>query len=542
MMSFILILLIHQSNIQPSHPINIIFNVHIEPMGENHGEVDLPKYYKRRAEVLWLLDIADKYGAKLSLQSNGEYMEYCIEQGHEKDIGEYLLKGHHVGTHAHPYYRQGPHDWVRISQNSWNDYDTCKRIWKDNKTFVDSVIKLAGFNPEQINKSMTAQAPLDFALFDSLMEEFDFYIEGGGRDELMFLYFGHDVWNPWRPGKDGALSEDLSNTQFLCIPHTSQIGEAKIHGGGGVQKWIDNRVPALKKRFLMVYLEWLYHERNNLPPKVWVWGWNTHSYCNALHHDEIEDILSWLNENFIGKKSPKGNIIARYATFTDVRDEFLEWEKENPGVSSFHYKEGDPYPYHYEAMALKLWNKEQGQESFYDTKITKWEKEGINCYKLTYRPHPDSSVRPLYLIWKDSGETYIDFSSELSGDLILTDPVTGDTSITQSNNLHIAEDPIMVEPLHWCGGIAEKNLPQDLNVSLLVLKERVIISYTIPENQKIWIRVYDCTGRAIKEIFAGYKRKGSYKIFWEREIPKGVYFVLFGTEKNGVLTRKLFIF
>ena len=51
-------------------PINIIFDVHIEPMNIP------PNYIKRRIEVNWLRDTAINFGAKLSLQTNGEYMEY----------------------------------------------------------------------------------------------------------------------------------------------------------------------------------------------------------------------------------------------------------------------------------------------------------------------------------------------------------------------------------------------------------------------------------------------------------------------------------
>ncbi|MBI5141682.1 MAG: hypothetical protein HZA20_05750 [Nitrospirae bacterium] len=423
-------------------PINIVFNIHIEDMGQNHGAQRLSEYNRLRTEVNWLRTTADTYSAKLSLQSNGEYMEYCLEQGHASDFAAYIANGHMVGTHAHPYTWAAAHDWRNQTAQT---LPVVRDVWTDNKDFVDRVINAAGYSAATYNNVMCAQVPSDYSMFDALMREFGFIMEGGGRNEEFFLYYGHDTWSAWEPGTGGAMDESLTQNQFVVIPHTSQIGVAEDHGPMTARRYLDNTVPALKKSFLMLYLEWLYRERAGAPEKVWTWGWNSHAQVNNLYRNDVTAILSWLNDNFIGKQSARGNTIANYATFSDVRNRYLSWEAANPNISLFEYASGMPYPYMFPAMASRLWNVKNGQTSTYDSAIATWSASGINAHKLAWQALATDTATPLYILWKDSGSATIDFSSQLGGTLKVTRLTDGSVTNVRATGLYVGEDPVFVE-------------------------------------------------------------------------------------------------
>lgn len=394
------------SNFEP--PINIIFDVHIEPM--NNG----PNYFQRRAEVNWLREIAIDYGAKLSLQSNGEYMEYCLENNHQGDFLKYINEGFDLGTHPHLVSRIGPHNWISHYGETLT-YNLVNKIITDAEFFVDAVV-----SPEN-NICLCTQTNSIF--LDEMMDFHDFsYITGPGEEG--YSAFGHMVWNPFRPSTDEyyPMKENL-DTNFITIPHLPQIGSPNSHG-------MNLLIPQMKRRFIMIYLEWLNHVRNNIDNKVWVWGWCTHPCQNIKYRQDIEEMLGWLNENFIGKKDSYDNTIAVYSTSSEIYQQYIDWEKVNPDVSMFSYVEGDSYPYTYKAMPIIL----DGAD--YDSMIDFG--ENLNIYKMI------KDDKPIYIIWTNSGEEIIDFSSEISGKLKCTDG-HGNVHNINSKNLAVSEEPLFVE-------------------------------------------------------------------------------------------------
>ena len=395
-------------NISYRSPINIIFDVHIEPMGTG------PNYFQRRTEVNWLRETAIKYGVKLSLQSNGEYMEYCIENNHQSDFLKYINAGFDVGTHSHLVSHINTHQWV----SHYNDeltFELVDKIISDAEFFVDAVV-----GPEN-NIGLCTQTNSQY--LDEMMDKHDFmFITGPGEEG--YFSFGHMVWNPFRPStdEDYPMKENL-DTNFITIPHLPQIGKPNSHN-------MNLLLPQMKRRFIMIYLEWLNHERNNDDDKVWVWGWCTHPCQNLNHRQDIEEMLRWLNENFIGKKSADGNTIAAYSTASEIYQQYLDWENENPSVSMFSYIPGNPYPYTYEALPEIL------DEADYDSKINYG--ENLNIHKMI------KNNTPMYIIWTDSGEETIDFRDELFGKLKCTDG-HGNVKYCLSKELTVSEEPLVVE-------------------------------------------------------------------------------------------------
>jgi len=411
-------------------PIQVIFDVHIEPMHVG------PDYETRRTEVNWLWETALQYGARLTLESNGEYMEYCLEYGHEADFQQYLESGFDVGTHSHLVTYEGPHNWVQHSGPM--SFGLVNQIIGDAEMFVDAVVGAEN------NFHLCTQTG-DLYLDDMMdLHQFDF-ITGPGEEG--YWSFGHQVWNPFRPATapgSGVLEEDLT-MQFCTIPHLPQINKPNAHG-------MNLLLDQMKRRFLMIYIEWLSRVRNNMDDKIWVWGFNSHPGQTNQHRDAIVEMLSWLNDNFIDHTLPTGDVVAVYASGSEIHQSFLDWEAVNPGASSFNHVDGDPYPYTFAAMPTLL------NEAGYDAEIDMG--ENINVHRML------KNEQPIYAVWTDSGSEVVDFSTQLSGDLLTTDG-HGNQTVQHSTVLVISEEPLFIEA--ETGLAAPENLTIQINIGLAEL-------------------------------------------------------------------------
>ena len=247
--------------------------------------------------------------------------------------------------------------------------------------------------------------------------------------------FGHHIWNPFRPKAGTLIEEDLTQP-YINFPMLPQIGRAATAGRHAGLKMT---VPHVKRRIFMIYLEWLYQERHNLPDKIWTFGWVSHPDQHSKYHREVEEMWQWMNDTFINKRSPQGNVLMEFGTDDKVYREYQKWEKENPGMSSFSWKEGDPYPYSIPAMQTAL------DMAEYDYEITDWSNKGIHCHHFTRNADPGKTAgREVWVLWKDFGETKIDARS-LFGNQVQVMDIKGNTAIVPSASLTIAGDPIFVE-------------------------------------------------------------------------------------------------
>jgi hypothetical protein len=218
------------------------------------------------------------------------------------------------------------------------------------------------------------------------------------------------------------LEEDLS-ASFIGLDHLAQIGSAESHG-------MDLTVPQLQRRFLMLYTEWLARERNGVEDRVWLFGFVYHPNYGDRYNAELAEFLSWLDEHFIDRNSPYGNVIARYASAGEIAQEYETWEAEHPGASSFSYVRDDPYPYRYAVMPEML------DGAAYETDIAL--DEGVTCFRLS------KDGQPIYLLWSDVEERIVDFSSELSGQVSVTS-AAGGQSLQDASSLALSAEPLFVE-------------------------------------------------------------------------------------------------
>jgi hypothetical protein len=336
-------------------PINITFDLHSDPESPVMTIDERRAYFELQlTNAEWLLTFLEPYGVKVSFLAVGEFYEFCVEESEKERCfalqNRLYESGGIIGTHQHTQYWRGSHDWPDTPNGFNNPAEAdVRKVWADGHRFTDAAITAAlGLTDETAIAAINTAAESQAQLADpcQLMEEYGYTVRQGGADQTLVPLFGHVPWNPFRPGAT-ATAEDLS-TPFVTIPQGMVIGHTGLHLG--VTQ--DGRVPRKQAEFLELYTNWRARELSGAAPKVWTFGWGVHTQDlneGSESRAAIQEIIPWLSENFIGASSPSGHPIARYASYIEVRDEYLAWEAENPSVSSFNYdlKEADynAYPY-----------------------------------------------------------------------------------------------------------------------------------------------------------------------------------------------------
>jgi hypothetical protein len=416
-------------------PINVFLVLHIDPAVDrdsNTFKVEAGFYQRTRDEIYWLMEGAERHGLHFTSLYNGWYTKWALEHGDTAQFRELIDAGHEIGSHAHRITYDADMDlwisWVdELNRYGRPNYDAAlaRQCWEDADTYMDQVIAEIGA-PEQ-NQIMCA-VPFLCSDEGQLMGDLGFTIAPGNRSEKGTSYFGHIVWNPWRPAASDEpaheLQEDLT-ASYVALDHLAQIGRSESHG-------MDVTVPQMQRRFLMLYAEWLARERSGADDKVWSFGFVVHPNYGDQYNADLVEFLSWLDEHFIGKTSAHGNVISRYASVGEIATEYEAWEDENPEVSSFSYVPDDPYPYTYELMPIMLDG--AAYEGDVDLGV------GITAFELS------KEGQPIYLLWSDLGERTVDFSSELAGQVRVT-RASGVAGTQDAAALDVTEEPVFVEPL-----------------------------------------------------------------------------------------------
>jgi hypothetical protein len=402
------------------------------------------------------------------------------------------------------------------------DLDVARQVWDDADRYVDSLLARIGTVGQ--NKTMCSQA-YTCGTEGQLMDEYGFIINAGSRAEKGLTQFGHTIWNPWRPATNDdpghEIEEDL-NTSYIMLDHFAQVGVM-----GGAHGTLLS-VPHLKRYFLMLYLEWLSRERSGTLDKVWTFGFVFHPEDGDTFNDALAEFLDWLDDNFIRKVSPHGNIIARYATINEIADEYTAWEVAHPDTSSFNWIEGDGYPYTYDIVPKML------AEAEYDSQIDIG--ESLSCYKLSKKG------QPIYLMWSDKGERTVDFSGEMSGIVSVTE-ITGAQSTQSAAALTLKEDPLFVEaqPTHEDSRSGEThdfmlhpNYPNPFNPS-------TTITFDLPIHCHVKLSIFNALGKEIDILSSRKFSAGRHSLQWNASLmPSGVY--MYKLEAGGfVQIRKLIL-
>ena len=418
-------------------PINVFLVLHSDPdmSGEQFTFRATPVDYQRtRDGIDLLLQEAARHNLRFTALYNGWYPMEAMEAGDLSQFRSLLDAGHEIGTHAHRLtYDPGQDLWTaRVEELSFYgrpNYDPvlARQCWDDATDHVEAVLHAIGATGQ--NQAMCTRT---FTFLDegTLMDAYGFTVAAGNRAELSINYFGHMVWNPWRPAANDEpghdLEEDLTRS-FVSLDHLAQIGSHEVSHP------VDLTIPHLQRRFLMLYVEWLARIRRGAEDRVWDFGFVYHpNYTDRYIHD-LSEFLNWLDENFIGKTTSHGHTIARYATVGDIAREFTAWEAAHPGTSSFSYVRGDPYPYTYATVATKL------EDAAYEAHVDLG--QGVSCFRFS------RDGQPLYMLWSDLGQQTVDLSAHLPGQVQVTD-AAGQKSVQDASALVVTQDPLFAEAQH----------------------------------------------------------------------------------------------
>lgn len=433
-------------------PIQLVFKIHIEPQAE------LAAYKLRRDSVDAVRKLADKYGAKLSIHGNGEFWQYAAEENDAPLLNIWLQGGHDIGLHMHGVYEDpdGSHQWTKAKPNQTGE-TFMRSLWDDHERYLKAVL------PSLKIDQATPYNSLD-ANFVDLMKDYGYLITGGGRHEIAVAWFGHQPFHPFRIGAK-YLEEDLSSP-VLMVHHQPQITEADLHGPPGGITFEDQSLPHLKVQFLQLYLNRMYAERmGQADDRIWMFGILTHdNKSNGAMQAQIDLFLQWLADEFgKGRKSHRGNTVLQWASFSEVRDAYVKWESEHPGVSSFNYptptflspndatKISDAeskknYPHPFWGMA-QLLHADENRVVEYVTKDERFLDVGVECHALQTGNRSESKRASLWLCYKETdGSATIDVSQLVGGDSVrLWNVADKSSTVTSAVALKIASVPVLFD-------------------------------------------------------------------------------------------------
>jgi hypothetical protein len=168
----------------------------------------------------------------------------------------------------------------------------------------------------------------------------------------------------------------------------------------------------------------------------------------------------------------------------------------------------------------------------------------INNYKI-YRKYGASSWQ-LHTTVSSSTYEYTDGAVTLSGQQAGTDVQYKVTAIYNTNNETSASNIVTVNVQG--GGIEKKgssegfasnefkldqNFPNPFNPS-------TVISFTIPENSFVSIKIYDVLGNELFDLINGIKAQGNYSVSFDASnLSSGIYFYILKANGNSLTNKML---
>jgi hypothetical protein len=194
--------------------------------------------------------------------------------------------------------------------------------------------------------------------------------------------------------------------------------------------------PSVKRQFLQLYVNWRFNDRTGSDEKVWCWGWGSHSHdfdASEPSRAALLDVVSWLDEHFVSRVEPSGSDTMKWSTHQETRDAYLEWETENPGVSSFSFDslvvDWNEYP----------WLRPVAEEmSTFDWVADLDLGPDVEAYHLS------DGTNDAVIAWTDAGTTEVDLSAFVGPSLRVVGLETG-TLYSEDNAtaVEIGAEPII---------------------------------------------------------------------------------------------------
>ena len=301
-------------------------------------------FLKQLNNIEWLFGLGDKYGTKISFLSVAPWAELCVDNIKNGGKCGSLVKrlyesGGIIGFHSHNYKYSG-------SFNEWEAARGYKEeqvveYMKENINFVNDMIKevLGISNDNEVEEVNSAIGTPDIS--DEQKSKLGFMMKEGGEDQNFLPYFGQVPYQPFRPSTSSPLKENL-NGVLVTLPEYPIFGpKGSKHFGVKVDPTLEHQ----KAMFLQLYLNW--RESGEDEDKVWVYSNGSHLHDwddgNKENRERLENFHKWIYDNFVKTG------VAKFAGYESVYDEYIEWEKNNQGKSSFNYEldytDYNEYPY-----------------------------------------------------------------------------------------------------------------------------------------------------------------------------------------------------
>ena len=514
------------NNIDQTYPLPIFVTgmVHLDPLpSTTDTNMYMMSYNSHRGGMLWYISLAQTYGLSLSAQMTGVYAEACIGRGHWSDFISFMPGGiHHLGTHLHANVKPVPplsYVWRTIPQLYYHTPDSVRKVFHDNLPWLNQIFINNGHLSTDnllLHGSHAIFDGMDTILFnygDTIIEPYNnvFSIVGGSRGHF-YYYRGGFLHDP-----------DVEPGNYIKFSEVGGIiGFDQLHGPEGM---VYGTVPYQKRDFLRVYLEWRESVRENDPSAVRHFTWMVHPYQlvpGYLGTDSIpirtsiEQLVIWLNDNFINKTDESGNTMAVYKNGKEIKDLFVQWEND--------------YPQKAAQLQATL---QTGQKPFYLRGIY---RRLDSCYYVQKLSISDTSLilhklrdhhedKNVYAAWTKYGNRNLE--PHLTGDFII---INGDSVVTtsHSSNIVITNDPVLLIPGPSIGikNIGEpamdyelyQNYPNPFNPS-------TTIRFSISKSSYVTLKIYNVLGKELINLVSEKKGSGTYEYKFEsKNLASGIYF------------------
>lgn len=517
--------LTHNGIAQTYMPIYVTGMVHIDPLPNDvpDSTIVIQAYSNHRSALLWYINFANQNGLRLSAQTTGVYAEACIRQGHESDFLSFMPGGlHHLGTHAHANVKTArAYIWHTLAQQFFHNPDSVKKIMFDNIPWVNQVFAANGFSANDnwyFHGTHGNYDRMDTLLVTSLSSSVrpyqNNYSMAGALRGGQYVYRGGFSTEP----------SQSSDTSFVKIPEVGGIiGFDELHGPEGM---VYGTFPYQKRDFLRVYIEWREAVRRNEPSAVRFFSWMIHPYQliptmkgtdGRSPRTHIQDLVTWLNNNFIDKSDESGNIVARYANVSEIRSMYDSWRSKYPQYDQRLQSilENKQKPLYFPAIFNRL------ETTYHDqTLVTK------DPSLVIHRMMDRVKNKPVFLVWSKSGSRSIE--PELTGNfnVLFSD---GTTKIMTSTLINADVQPMILEAVaptnvdennsQPLGFRLEQNYPNPFSQSTTVrfqISDYGLASQTEISNRKsrysefaaanlrsstiISLKVYDLLGREVIDL------------------------------------------
>lgn len=435
-------------------PIRLIFDMHMDPIlnGQSFAQKQAT-YQTWITNANWVLDQTEPIGAKISFASTGPFMELLVNEGSNGNGAALLQRlyasGAQIGSHSHTEYRAAAFNWPNLM--GMVTLAQATQSWQDNVTWVNNGIMTAwnGSPPEPlsaINCTKGAHVPSSALAFEQLMQQFGFLIRPGGPEEDYYGFYGHYIWNPFRPSATSDMTEDLT-TPFVVPTQGSVIGLAQVHHN----VFQDMTAPAVKRMFLQTYVNWRHAHRTSAIEKVWTAGWGSHGSDYDVgdpSRPAVVEVLAWLQTHFANRLEPDGADVMTWDTQRGAAQAYFTWEAAHAGQSSFTFNgsvvDWDEYPYSRpvaEELRDFMWVADLSLGS------------GVDAFHLR------RGTTDAVLAWRTSGTATYDFSAWVGSGARSVGLETGVHYGVGSSAVELGMEPLLVTedtscraPANYCIG------------------------------------------------------------------------------------------